>query len=103
MSGESKPWPFGMPNVVCINLPWSFCRCLTCRNLHLMVAERSLQRRLCLSVGRVIDHETLSMVHPRISLVVSQHPSPLRSFLKVMGSSSVLFVMDAGGKTQWIP
>jgi len=103
MSGESKPLLFGMPNAACINLPWSFCRCLTGRNLCLMMAERSLQRRLCLSVGRVIDHETPSMVHPRISLVVSQHPSPLRSFFKAMGSSSVLFVTDAGGKTWWIP
>jgi len=103
MIGDNKPLPLGMPKAACISWPWHFCNCLMDIKWYLLMEDNSLHGWSCFSMGRVIDWLVPLIVHPSISFVVAQQPSPCKSFFKAMGSSSCFFVMVAGWKIQWMP
>jgi hypothetical protein len=99
--GVKMHLPAGMASEACCSLPSRVRNSLRGRRFWEMAVARLSIIRSIFSGGSSMVRRIPSKIQPRISLRTAQTPSPARSFLKEMGSSSAR-PDSGGGKTEWI-
>ena len=98
-SGLRRPRPAGMPMHACGSFLRSCLMSFLGAFFHQHTSVRnSAWMRSCLSVGKVMQWLMPSKTQPRISLCVSQSPSPWHSFLKATGPLPCHQLLMAVGK-----
>jgi hypothetical protein len=95
----NNPRPPGMAKTMERSSPRNLCHNLTPIRRFPRSSSKMSNNRVARRGGRVMVLSTVSMIHPKTSLIVDHEPSPLRSFLTEIGSSRVESFASGGFHT----